>query len=275
MSGVCRTEGATGTCTGLPDGGPDGSDGGRWSDPEGLNLAEGLSDLSVTKDGTELYMATSAGQVYVSMNTSGTFGMPMPVVEVNTGFASNPQISADGLTLYFSSPRSGSQGASDIWRVTRVTRGAPWTDMTNVAVLNSVDEETGGATTEDARLLVMTRFVAGRARLFASTYSISANSWIAPVPMTDINDAISNSSHACFDGEGTRMVFTSDRAGTYDIYIATRPDRASSFGPPVPIAEVNTADDEADPCLSTDGKTLYFARGPIAERRIFRSAYTP
>ncbi|MFN0249534.1 MAG: hypothetical protein ACKV2T_21800 [Kofleriaceae bacterium] len=274
--GMCRTEGNTGACSVGSDGGSDdGSGGGAWSAPVDLNLPTGWSDLSITKDGMELYMATSAGEVFVSIQSAGTFALPVPVDAVNTAFASNPHISADGLTLYFGSPRSPSAGASDIWRVTRATRTAPWTGLTNVAVLNSSNEEIGGATTEDARGLVMSRVVGSRFRILASTYSISQTDWIDPVPIPEINDAVSNSTHGCLDGQGTRLVFSSDRAGTYDIYLATRPDRTAPFVAPVPIAEVNTADDEADPCLSTDGNTLYFARGPLQQRRIFRSVYTP
>jgi Tol biopolymer transport system component len=273
VAGMCRIEGTTGSCGGS-DAGTDASEG-SWSAPDDLGLPMGFSDLSITADGLQLFMSNPSQMAYVSTRTNGTFGMPMPIVELNVASATNPQVSADGLTLYFASSRPPSAGASDIFRTTRPTPDALWGTPISVTSLNSAADETGGATTDDGRLLVMTRFVGARAQLFGSTLDNSSGTWLGPVEMPNVNMPSANNAHGCFDGTGTRLVFASDRGGDYDIYLATRPSRTVAFGTPVPIAAVNTVEDEADPCLSTDGRTLYFARGAVANRKIFRSTYTP
>jgi Tol biopolymer transport system component len=273
VAGMCRIEGTTGSCGG-GDAGTDATEG-TWSAPEDLGLPTGFSDLSITEDGLQLFMSSASQMIYVSTRTNGTFGMPMAIAELNLAPATNPQVSADGLTLYFASSRPPSVGASDIFRATRAMSNALWGTPINVMSLNSTADETGGATTDDSRLLVMTRFVGARAQLFASTLDLSSGAWLGPVEMPNVNMQTANNAHGCFDGSGMRLVFASDRGGDYDIYLATRPSRTVPFGAPVPIDAVNTADDEADPCLSTDGKTLYFARGVVANRKIFRSTYTP
>jgi hypothetical protein len=50
------------------------------------------------------------------------FGPAAPVTEINSGLAvtGDPSLSADGLTIAFSSDRAGGEGASDIYTATRV-----------------------------------------------------------------------------------------------------------------------------------------------------------
>lgn len=275
VQGTCRVEGYTGMCGVDADAGSDADNGGGWSAPEDLGLPVGYSDLSITKDGTELFMASFSGQIFVSKNDGTTFATPEAVTELNTSLAVNPYISADGLTLYFASTRLPTDGAADIWRATRVMRDTPFMALTNVGALNSTSDDTGGSTTEDGRFLVLASpHGTSRTDVFASTYNLSSSDWLAPVAIPTINNPLANSGHPCLDGTGTKLVFASDRAGTYDIWMSTRPDRAAQFEAPFPIHAVNSADEEADPCLSTDGETLYFARGPINARKIYRSTYT-
>ncbi len=274
VQGTCRIEGQTGSC-GNDDAGADGSTA-RWSDPVDIGQPIGFSDPSITEDGTELFTSDASGMLFVSVLQGGAFGLPMPIVLLNSSFTSNPQISADGLTLYFSSTRPGGAGGNDIWQSTRATRSSPWMPPANVTPLNTTTDDTGGATTADARFMVLaSNHGTPRVDVFASTFNASSNSWLAPVQIPGINNTLSNTAHPCLDGTGTKLVFASDRTGDYDIWIATRPSRADPFGAPIRIDAVNSPEDEADPCLSTDGNTLYFARGTVTMRKILRSTYTP
>ena len=63
--------------------------------------------------------------------------------------------------------------------------------------------------------------------------------------------------------DGLEIVFSSSRGGTgQDIYVATRPDTASPWSPPVLIdnANINTPGSETRATLSRDGTRLYFGR---------------
>lgn len=57
------------------------------------------------------------------------------------------------------------------------------------------------------------------------------------------------------------LYFTSNRpggAGGWDIWYATRPTVDEPFGQPEPLSELNTADDDGDAEVSSDGLTIYF-----------------
>lgn len=66
-------------------------------------------------------------------------------------------------------------------------------------------------------------------------------------------------------------VFHSDRAGTRDLYIATRPSWASAFGPPFRVANVNTTTaDESSPYLAGNG--LYFSSNRNGDWDLYRAS---
>jgi tetratricopeptide (TPR) repeat protein len=76
--------------------------------------------------------------------------------------------------------------------------------------------------------------------------------------------------------DGRELYFTSNRAGTFDIYRARWDPAAGEFGPPEPLEEINTTNyNEGGPCLSPDGRELYFdsrdrPEGPLgADRNLF------
>jgi hypothetical protein len=62
--------------------------------------------------------------------------------------------------------------------------------------------------------------------------------------------------------DGLTLVFASTRGGLAlrDLWIATRPDRTSTFGAPSPITAVNTPGDESQPYLEPGNAHLWFRR---------------
>jgi Tol biopolymer transport system component len=72
--------------------------------------------------------------------TADSFGPPQNLgPTVNTAaWEGLPDVSADGLTLFFDSNRAGGLGSFDIWMTTRATTAAPWGAPENVgAPINS------------------------------------------------------------------------------------------------------------------------------------------
>jgi len=67
-------------------------------------------------------------------NADFTFGTPTNLgPTVNSSSVDwMPSISADGLTLYFGSRRSGGFGSEDIWATVRATTGDPWEEPVNI-----------------------------------------------------------------------------------------------------------------------------------------------
>src|SRR5262249_21304692 len=115
-----------------------------------------FSDSYVSPDGQALYFDGGSGaDIYTSTAGEQGFGLPQPLglaitpaggcnTRAQQCFTWSPVISADGLSLYFASNRAGSQGStqsSDIWVARRKTKADAFGTPTNVAELNSPDED--------------------------------------------------------------------------------------------------------------------------------------
>jgi Tol biopolymer transport system component len=129
------------------------------------------------------------------------------------------------------------------------------------AVNTARDEEYEPNFTPDGKSLVFTRGKAGQnTDLYLAP--IDAAGQVGPaVPIAGVNTAASDEIDGMLGADGN-LYFYSDRAGGYggyDLYAARRlPD--GSFAPPANLgAQINSAYNDYDPCLSPDGKVLYFS----------------
>ncbi|MEM9659462.1 MAG: hypothetical protein AAF961_13975, partial [Planctomycetota bacterium] len=72
--------------------------------------------------------------------------------------ASAPELSADGLTMFFAAERPGGFGSADIWFSTRASVGDPWSDPVNAGPnVNSVGIEWQPDIAADGRTLYFSR----------------------------------------------------------------------------------------------------------------------
>ncbi|NVB82163.1 MAG: hypothetical protein HOV81_27525, partial [Kofleriaceae bacterium] len=86
----------------------------------------------------------------------GTWSPPVSVDAINaTGMQNDdPEPSADGLELYFTSPRVGSLGMSDLWRVRRATPSDPWgaPEHLDAPLSSTANENTPGLSSDGLEL---------------------------------------------------------------------------------------------------------------------------
>ncbi len=117
---------------------------GKWSDPvsiaPNINTAFNEGACSISGDGKTLVFAScnredGLGQcdLYIAYNQGGVWSDPVNMGRnVNSpAWDSEPSISADGKTVYFSSRRPGGLGKEDIW-VTRRDENGEWTPAVNL-----------------------------------------------------------------------------------------------------------------------------------------------
>jgi len=110
-----------------------------WSAPQNLGAVVNTpfhdTEPSISADGLELYFSSTRpggyGEWNIWVTTRQTKDDPWqePVnlgPTINSGDEFTPNISANGLVLFFGSSRSGGYGESDIWLTTRKTKTAPW-----------------------------------------------------------------------------------------------------------------------------------------------------
>ena len=176
---------------------------------------------------------------------------------------STPEVSADGLTLWFASDRAGGQGAHDIWVSTRASRGAPWGAPAVVVELSSAANDFSPAPTPDLLWMVMSseRPGAGGLDLFTTSRAVTRAAWAPPAPLAELDTAAAEG-NPWMDAGRTVVCFATDRVGgqgARDIWMAERPDPTGPFGAAAPVTEINGAGGDDDPWLSPDLRTIYFA----------------
>jgi WD40-like Beta Propeller Repeat len=184
---------------------------------------ESDSDSTITGDGLELYFESdrSARCVYEATRTSATLPFTPPsrldALCVNNG-AGGPGISADGLTLVYNSTLD-SFDEGDIYVSERANRGDAWP----VGVMVSGIEANSGyavLSADKLRLYYEHETNGGLELRFASR--TTTNGGFTTAPISELDTSTTNGDISVTLDESI-VAFSSSRAGSYDVYTATRP----------------------------------------------------
>lgn len=174
------------------------------------------------------------------INSSSTEGMP--------------DISSDGLELYYSCSRSGGYGDADIWVTKRATKEEPWEEPENLGpIVNSSYFEIGSRISADGLSLY---FISDRpggsgpADLWVTTRATLAEDWAEPVNLMP-------AWYSSISTDGLVLFFQDDNL---DIWLTQRKTLEDPFEPAVRLpSQINTSRVEGAPFISSDGSTLYFS----------------
>jgi serine/threonine protein kinase/Tol biopolymer transport system component len=175
-------------------------------------------------------------------------------------------ISADGLSLYFESHRSGGYGRSDIWVSTRVTRNDPWGEAINMGqTINSPDKEGGPWISPDSREFYFHSDRPGgygKQDIWVARRTTYNEPWGDPENLGPAINSPSGDWSPSISPDGLVLYFSSRRAGgygDYDIWMARRASPSDPWGPPVNLGpKINSPAFETWARVSPDGSTLYF-----------------
>jgi hypothetical protein len=195
------------------------------------------------------------------------WGTPMNLESpINSKYRdSGPSISADGLSLFFDSDRSGGYGTQDIWVSTRPTQSDPWGEPVNLgATVNSSSPERAPSISADGLELFFhsDRPISGMQDLWVTTRKTINDPWGPPVNLglTVNSGTFDGASNISFDG--LSLFFMSACAGGYgdlDIWVTKRASKNDSWGEAANLGpKVNSAQNDWGPSISSDGSILYF-----------------
>ncbi|MBT8493436.1 MAG: PD40 domain-containing protein, partial [Deltaproteobacteria bacterium] len=175
-----------------------------------------------------------------------------------------PRVSADGLTIYFSSDRPG-VGSVDIYRSVRAHRSLAWDAPELVTTVNGERAESLFAVDESGLNAVFTRLDPGLALnsldIFVSHRHLPGERWSVPEPAVELNTDQFGEAPGSLSADGLTLYFYSNAdGGPVNLYAARRPTADDPFGEPWPLVEVSTDGRDEDPFVTPDGRALYFAR---------------
>jgi len=235
----------------------------------------------ISADGLELYFHSmrsggqGEGDIWVTTRAAKdeAWGEPVnlgPLVN-SPSYEFDACISADGLSLYVNSMRAGGQGEDDLWLTTRPTITDPWGEAVNLgSTINSPNWEYGPNISADGLSLY---FVSNRPGSYGDTdiwvaaRETTEDDWGEPVNLgSAVNDAM-YSQGPSISSDGLVLFFESIRSGSgvgsCDLWMSRRATTNDPWGEPVNLGSpVNTPGGEKNPCISTDGRTLYFQHWP-------------
>jgi outer membrane protein OmpA-like peptidoglycan-associated protein/tetratricopeptide (TPR) repeat protein len=203
-----------------------GNEGAQSIAPDGQTLYFTICNRSDGMGSCDLYISERKGQGWSNPVNMG--------IRVNSGqWDSQPSISPDGKTLYFSSARGGGKGNMDIWKTTKDDNGT-WGSPVNLGdSINTERSEMSPFIHSDGRTLYFTSTGhpgMGGMDIFYSKMDDKGN-WSHPknigYPINTNNDE----GYLIVNARGNKAYFASDKYGgkggmdiySFDLYEAARP----------------------------------------------------
>jgi Tol biopolymer transport system component len=256
----------------------------EWSAP--VNLGPTINSPffdggpALSKDGLSLYFQSDrpggfgGSDIWVSQRASvdSPWGPPVNLgPNINTNFAEIlPAFSRDGHFVFFASNRPGGLGSFDIWvsERTHIQDDFSWQTPVNLgAGVNSDAFDAGATFFEDddtgiPKLFVVNDRPGGLGDFDIYVSALMAGSFGPAVLVPELSsperDAVPS---IRFDGR--EIFFQSNRpggVGLLDLWVSTRETPLHAWSSPVNLGPmVNTASNEVQATVSSDGQTLLFA----------------
>ena len=233
-------------------------------------------------DGLEMYIESDAGgygwwDLWVARraSTDEDWGPPE-----NLGSALNtPEaelaacISADGLTLYFNSTRSGGYGGADIYMTTRATKNDPWGPPVNMGPkVNSSTGDGGPWISTDGLELYFNSYLRaggyGGFDIYVTRRATTDDPWAQSVNLGPVVNSAYNENSLSLSPDGLLLLFSepyttaTPRPGGYggaDMWMTRRASLSDPWQAPVNLGPpVNGVGAGVIPRISPDGSTLYY-----------------
>ena len=243
---------------------------------------------SLTADGLELYFMSMRGTGGIWFTRRATTSDPweeprsINLPGISTGQYFDPDISADGLSLYLNSSTRPDEryGFIDIYVSSRTTKSDAWSEPVNIGppINTSFSESSSWVSTDG-----LTLYFSGNPTLnqspqqerpggygmadiwFTTKQTTERNPegyWSEPQNLGPVVNSTSLDAQPFVTDDERILLFTSDRPGGYgstDLWMTRRDSRDYQWGTPVNLGlVVNSAFEDAGPEISSDGSVLFF-----------------
>ncbi|HEY5949709.1 MAG TPA: hypothetical protein VIV40_29645 [Kofleriaceae bacterium] len=248
-----------------------------------LSSARDDQGPSLTADLLEIYFYSGRNcgncyDVFVAKRATATsaWGTPTEVTELtNAAWDMAPEISPDGLTLWWASERSSGAGVSDIWVTTRPDRTSAWATPMRETNLSTPGYDLDPALSDDGLTMTLTSDGPSSGTiasdLYISTRATLTSPWSTPVPISELNTSVHESAGSLRSGGHLLYMGRETTAGKFDIHVAARQSATTPFSPPVLLDNVNGPQLDFDAWLSADEHTMFFASDRTGNMEIYEA----
>lgn len=180
-----------------------------------------------------------------------------------------PNLSADGLTLYFVSDRPGGySGTAELWMSTRTTTRDPWQTAVNVgSPVNSHSAASPSISADGLELffdngLRVRPGGQGAGDIWVARRATTSTNWNEPENLGPVVNSAFNDGVPKLSRDGLTLFFSSDRPGGLgqrDIWVTSRASRTEPWTAPVNLGPaVNGPGNDWCPAISPDALLLIF-----------------
>jgi len=198
---------------------------------------------------------------------------PVPLTEVNTAYnETDPFLSFDGLSLYFTRSATSTFYYGRIYVATRANPWEPFTSVREISELNQSGTDVYSPWVSPDNLRMYYGKSPGKVML-SSRASVD-DPWSPGVQVSGLTLA-GGAYWPKLSQDELTIVFhsTPDSGGMggTDLWMATRPDRNSVFGNVTDLATINSSAGDGSPSLSPDGLTIYFNSTRDGNQRVYKA----
>ena len=180
-----------------------------------------------------------------------------------------PNLSADGLTMYFVSDRPGGHsGTAELWRSTRATVRAPWQAAVNVGPpVNSHSAASPSISSDGLELffdngLRVRPGGQGGGDIWVARRATASAAWNEPESLGPVVNSPFTEGVPKLSRDGLTLFFSSDRpggSGRRDIWVTSRATRAAPWTAPHNLGPaINGSGNDWCPAISPDALLLIF-----------------
>jgi len=229
-------------------------------------------------------LASQDAQLYTATRSSLTaaFGMPAPLTAENSGTTLDPDVSQDGLTLWFASLRIASEGQR-LYVATRSSTLAEFGSPGVVGVVNATDSMVSDGQPFEAADGTELWFTSTRQPTLGGSdiwRAVRTGGTFASPVMEAALSSPGDDWFPVLSADRLTIYFASNRStpgakGGFDIWTSRRSSVSDGFPAPTPVTELDTADDEYTGWLSSDSCRLYGRRDHAGTIELFVATRQP
>jgi len=226
-----------------------------------------VHDPSLTQDELEIYISSDTSgvsDIWTSTRTASDSPWNPAVMQSDLSSSGNdvdPDVSPDGLVIYFSSDRSGA--GYQLYVSQRAARDQPWDPPALMAGLGSSTLDMGPTVDPTGLNMVFaSERNTSNISLYAASRTDPQGTWGSVTPLAEVNSTRQDENPALFN-HALSLVWSSrgpSNGSTSDLFEVSRPSLPEPFSTtPIALDPLNSATDwDGDPWLSQDGHHIVF-----------------